>query len=110
MARMKRVARDHEDVLQNIEFVLVNGTGDDPELDDRTVALALRACLVGKGAEHPGAGRLVRQLRELRETRTELSDDAWRESLRVVLESVDRHSSYEPGETSYLDFAGEFFD
>jgi tRNA-dihydrouridine synthase len=110
MARMKRVARDHEDVLQNIEFVLVNGTGDDPELDDRTVALALRACLVGKGAEHPGAGRLVRQLRQLRETRTELSDDAWRESLRVVLESVDRHSSYEPGETSYLDFAAEFFE
>jgi hypothetical protein len=110
MARMKRVARDHEDVLQNIEFVLVNGAGNDPELDDKTVARALRACLVSKDAEHPGADRLVRQLVELRETRADVSDDVWRESLRVVLESVDRHSSFEPGETSYLDFAGEFIE
>ena len=51
---------------------------------------------------------LVMALRAMRQLREDLTDDVWREALRVVADSVKRHSDFRPGETSYLSFAGQF--
>ena len=110
MKRMKQMARDHEDVLQNIEFVLVNSHRQDPEIDDRVTDQALRACLSGAdpaGLEPP-VPDLIAALTSFRQVREDVSEEVWREGLRVVQESVRRHSQFRPGETSYLDFAGQY--
>jgi len=44
---LKRMPRDHLDVLQNIEFILVTGYREDRSIDDRIVADALKAAING---------------------------------------------------------------
>ena len=107
-ARMKRMARDHADVLQNIEFGLVAHWRSYSRTDDRFVAEALKANIAGKEAADPNVNVLAERLKEIREMRSEIADDVWAEALRVVLDSVDRHSEYKPGEISYLQFAGKY--
>jgi hypothetical protein len=107
-ARMKQMARDHEDVLQNIEFALVNGHRDDPRIDDHDVFEALRASRNGKEPEEPRAASLFAALAAVREMREDIDDLVWRQALQVVEESVKRHSDMRPGDTEYLKFAGRF--
>jgi uncharacterized alpha-E superfamily protein len=107
-SRMKHMARDHEDVLQNIEFALVNGHREDPEIDDRDVFEALRVSLNDGETDEERVDGLVMALRATRQFREDITDDVWREALRVVADSVKRHSERRPGETSYLSFAGQF--
>ena len=52
--------------------------------------------------------RLVDGLAEIRAFRSDISDDIWILGLRVVMDSVRLHSAMSPGETTYLEFAGEF--
>lgn len=106
--RMTRVSRDHVDVLQNIEFLLVGTRREYPEIDDRDVREALRATLNGTGSSSIRVTSLIMALATARENRVGLSSDVWRDCLRVVADSVDRHSSFRPGETSYLDFAAQY--
>ncbi|MFO0952809.1 MAG: hypothetical protein U0835_17000 [Isosphaeraceae bacterium] len=109
-ARINSVPRQHEAVLQAIETVLVKAWRHDPEVDDATCARALRACMAGSGGGtlDPRADDLVRQLALVREHLPDLPESAWRECLRLVVESVDRHSTRRPGDTAYLEFAEEF--
>jgi hypothetical protein len=107
-SRMKQMSREHMDVLQNIEFSLVSGHRNDPSIDDRAVFEALSASLSNREpGEQPVSG-LVMALQEMRQYREDITDDVWREALRVVGDSVKRHSELRPGETSYLSFAGRF--
>ena len=106
--RMKQMARDHEDVLQNIEFALVDGHRNDPRVDDGDARAALRACLQGTVPDDPRAAGLAGALGEIRILREDVADDVWHDALRVVEESVRRHSQFRPGETSYLAFAAQF--
>jgi hypothetical protein len=107
-ARMKQMAREHEDVLQNIEFTLVNGHREDPAVDDRTAFEALRAARNGKEPEEPRPARLFAELAAIRQFREDIDEGVWRQALQVVEESVKRHSDMRPGETEYLKFAAEF--
>ena len=50
-ARMEQMASEHQDVLQNIEFVLVNEHRADPTIDDRHVDAALKTALGGGFAQ-----------------------------------------------------------
>jgi hypothetical protein len=102
------MSRDHQDVLQNIEFALVTGHREDPRVDDRDARSALRACLQGKDADGPRAARLAESLAAIRRLREDISDAVWNDALRVIEESVRRHSGFRPGETSYLAFASQF--
>ena len=108
VSRMKRMAREHEDVLQNIEFALVDGRRDDPGVDDRDALAALIACRLGTEAEEPRVGELVDRLTAIRELREDVSADVWAEALRVIEDSVRRHSNLRPGEISYFDFAARY--
>ena len=104
----KRMTRDHVDVLQNIEFSLLSGHREDPAIDDRLVAGVLRAAIHGDMPEDVRAQSLSEGLDEIRQVRSDVSDDVWRDGLRVVLQSVHTHSSLRPGSRAYLDFVSGF--
>ncbi len=110
-SQMKHLVRDHLDVLQNIEFVLVRIARQDPGIDDRAIDQALRHCIKGteppEDADHK-VGLLIKTLETVRETRINVSDDIWIAALRKVDESVQLHSELRPGEKSYLQFVEEF--
>ena len=105
---LKRMPRDHLDVLQNIEFILVTGYRDDRSIDDRIVADALKAAINGNVPDDPRSVSLNDGLESIREIRSDVSDDVWRDGLRTVLQSVHRHSSLKPGCRWYLDFVSGF--
>jgi hypothetical protein len=105
---MEKLSGEHEDVLQNIEFVLVTAHRDDPEVDDRVVSDALRSFLGGPPPADPLTQQIAGSLADIRQLRAEIPEHVWRDALRVVHDSVKRHSQLQPGETSYLDFVDEY--
>jgi len=105
---LKRMARDHQDVLQNIEFVLVSGYRSDRSIDDRIVADVLKAAILDDIPEDARAQTLNEGLEEVREIRSDISDDIWLDGLRTVLQSVHRHSSLIAGSRGYLDFVSDY--
>jgi hypothetical protein len=110
-AGLKRMTRDHLDVLQNIEFTLVRQSREDPAVDDRIIDQALRICMNppdSLDAEEPLVRELCLELEAMRSTRADVSNEIWTAGLRTVDQSVRRHSSLAPGETSYLDFVQDY--
>ncbi len=105
---MKHMARDHLDVLQNIEFVLVSGYRSDRSIDDCIVADVLIAAILDAEPEDIRAQSLNESLENIHVLRSDISDDIWRDGMRTVLESVHRHSSLKPGSRGYLDFVSDF--
>jgi hypothetical protein len=105
---LKRMVRDHQDVLQNIEFVFISRYREDPSIDDRIVANALKTAIHGDMAEDTLAESLNKDLEGERLLRSDVSDEIWRDGLRTVLQSVQRHSYLRPGEREYLDFVSGF--
>jgi len=105
---MKRMMQEHEDVLQNIEFVLVAAHRADYGVDDHVAIEALHAAIKGLSPSDPRAQRLVKRLAEMRAERADIGDKVWRDALSVVLHSARRHSDGRPGSTGYLDFAAGF--
>ncbi len=105
---LKRMTRDHVDLLQNIEFALVSQYRRNGAIDDRIVADALRAAIQGAMPADARAQSLTEGLEEIRELRSDLPDDIWRNGLQTVLQSVHRHSSLRPGARGYLDFVSDF--
>ena len=105
---LKRMTRDHHDLLQNIEFILVSGYREDGSIDDRIISDALKAAIRGDTAEYALAESLNEDLEEMRLLRSDVSDDIWRDGLRTVLQSVQRHSNLRRGEREYLDFVCDF--
>jgi len=102
------MTRDHQDVLQNIEFTLISEYRKDGSIDDRIVAEVLKAAIRGEEPESARAQSLNEDLEEIREFRADVPDDIWRDGLRTVLQSVHRHSNLRPGERGYLDFVSDF--
>src|SRR3972149_4018287 len=101
---LKRMRRDHLDVLQNIEFVLIRNYREDNTINDHIVEVALRAAINSDVPKDDCAQLLNRELETIRQFRSDVSDDIWRDALRTVLQSVHRHSNLKPGSRDYLDF------
>jgi len=104
----RKMTRDHVDVLENIEFALVSAWRKDASIDDRAVALALKAAIVQSPPADALAARLYGELAAVRSFREDVADDIWKAGLKVVLESVHTHSDAAPGDYEYLSFAGAF--
>lgn len=104
---LKDMARNNLDVLQNIEFILLSEYENDVSIDDSVVAEALRAAVLNTNPQDDTAQFLKERLEEIREVRSDASDDIWRDGLRTVLQSVLRHSSLKPGCRWYLDFVSD---
>jgi hypothetical protein len=105
---LKRMTRDHQDVLQDIEFVFISRYREDGRIDDRIISNALKAAIGGDTAENALAESLNKDLEGVRLFRSDVSDEIWRDGLRTVLQSVQRHSNLRPGEREYLDFVSYF--
>ncbi len=105
---MKHMARNYLDVLQNIKFVLVSGYRSERSIDDCIVADALKAAILDAEPQDIRAQSLNESMENIRELRSDISDDIWRDGLRTVLESVHRHPSLKPGCRWYLDFVSGF--
>ena len=105
---MKKMMREHSDLLQNIEFVLVTGHRQDPSIDDRMVLTALKCVLRADVPDDLRAITLVENLLEVEEMRNDVPEHVWHECLRVVMESVRNHSTLKPGATGYLDFVAPY--
>ena len=105
---LKQMTRNHEDVLQNIEFILISGYRQDRTIDDRIVAEVLRAAIQGATPADARVQALIESLGEMRQFRSDVSNETWRNGLRTVLQSVHRHSSLLAGSRGYLDFVCKF--
>src|SRR5262249_35059950 len=77
---LKKMSRDHEDVLQNIEFTLVQCYRQDPEIDDRAVDAALQAYLNNSEPEDELVVALLDALDAVRECRSDVDDRIWRDA------------------------------
>lgn len=104
---LKDMTRNYLDVLLNIEFILLSEYENDVSIDDRIVAEALRTAVLNTEPDDDIVQFLKERLEEIRQIRSDVSDDIWRDGLRTVLQSVLRHSSMKPGCTWYLDFVSD---
>lgn len=109
IGRMKRMAREHEAVLQGIESVLVSGREVDPAVDDHAAAAAIHAALTDTVPDDPRVAPIARELAAERAAH-DVPDRIWHDALRVVRDSIHRHSAIGPGEVSYLDFVAEYME
>lgn len=107
-ALFRKMTRDHVDVLQNIEFTLVQAWREDEAVDDWIVLKALTSSLRQEEPSHPLARAIFQRLAEARALRGDVSDEIWKAGLKVVIESVKTHSDAQPGEVSYLSFVEGF--
>lgn len=105
---MRMISENYLDVLQNIEFVLVDGYRHDRSIDDCTVRDVLKALIYQKEYGDPRVQVLVNVLKEVRSTRDDISDAIWKAALRVVLDSVHTHSTLVPNTRGYLDFVSRY--
>lgn len=105
---LKRMARDHEDLLNSIEAALVRAFRFTDEVDDAVCHSAIEAVLSGQAPRHPLAAVLAGNLAKVRQTRPDVSDTVWQDALRVVAQSIHTHSSRQKGQTDYLLFVTAF--
>lgn len=97
----------YQDVLQNIEFMLVQYHRESP-YDDATVAQVLSCAIRKADTDDHVVAVVLGALAQAHDMREDIPGEAWQNALRVVYASVRRHSTLEPGDTSYLDFVSGF--
>ena len=105
---MRRMTKDHLDVLQNIEFAIVTKYREDGSIDDGITANALKAAIGNGLTQDERAVSINEALQAIRKSRSDVPDNVWQAGLQTVLDSVRRHSDLRPGRTDYLDFVCEF--
>ncbi len=103
-----RIIAEHEDMLQNIEFALVNRYREDPRIDDRVLAEALTAAILDTRPVSDLVLSVKEALKAIRGMREEIADQTWIECLQTVLRSVRRHSHCHRGQRDYIDFVSPF--
>ena len=104
----KRMTRDHLDVLQNIEFTILSASRSHSNIDDKIVASALKTAIADGEPLEGLSGLLIKDLENIRLIRTDVSDQIWKDGLKVVLRSVYNHSAAQAGDIDYLDFVSEY--
>ena len=105
---LKQMSRDHEDVLQNIELVLVTAYRSFGDVDDHAAHEAVTCALTSETPKTAAVAAMVSSLTRAREMRDDVSDQVWTDCLKVVAQSIRRHSTFAPGETEYFDFVSMF--
>jgi len=105
---MRRMSRDHQDVLQNIEFALVSTWRDRDDVDDRACHAAIESLLTGSQPTGDAASALSGRLLAIRDMRADVPDRLWVDGLRVVAGSIRTHSRRGPGDVDYLIFVAQY--
>jgi len=104
----KQMTSDHVDVLQNIEFSIVSASRCNSNIDDRVVASVLKTAIAGGDAADELSHSLIKALEDIRLLRADVSDEIWKNGLKVVLQSVCDHSDMRTGDRDYLEFISSF--
>jgi len=105
---MKQISENHLDLLQNIEFALISCYRRDDTVDDCILRDVLKAILFKKTYDDIRIQELAAQLQAIREMREDISADIWNDALRVVLDSINTHSSLAPEARGYIDYISPF--
>jgi len=110
-ATLKHIVRDHIDILQDIDTVLLAYAEESQEVDDRTIDEALgilrRKNESIRDAEHH-VKSICLLLGHIRTRHEDVSDTIWLGALRTVQDELRRHSSLNPGEKSYIEYASNY--
>jgi len=107
----REMTLNHIDVLENIEFAVINVWRKNKQIDDRAVAAALKAMIKGEEPKDILSCLVKKAIENARLICPDVSDEIWTKGLKVVLESVCTHSPadvIEQGDTYYLEFADMF--
>ena len=104
----RRLVRNHADLLQNIEFALLNAASESHDVDDQCIEKILRHAITQQVPKDSMIGEALDSLAAIRQMRAFDSDDLWFDALRVIYTSLKRHSSCEAGEFSYLRFISNY--
>ncbi len=104
----QRMIEQHQDLLQNIEFALVTAYRENTAIDDATMAKALKNLILSQPPGGEPEQKLTEALTEVREMRSDITDNIWRDGLRTVLQSIDRHSNLKPGKRDYIEFISRY--
>ena len=104
----REMTNKHVDVLENIEFAIINVWREHPLIDDRAVATALKAAIKAEEVNDIMPRLLKKSLEGARLIRSDVPDEIWTKGLKVVLESVYTHSDAKQGDREYLEFADMF--
>ncbi len=104
----KRMTRNHLDVLQNIESTILSASRSHSNIDDKIVASALKTAIADEDPVEELSGLLVKDLDNTRLIRADVSNQLWKDGLKVVLKSVYNHSAAQAGDRDYLDFVSEY--
>jgi len=104
----KQMTSDHVDVLQNIEFSIVSAYRRSSNIDDKVVASALKTVIAGGDAADELSHSLIEALEDIRLLHADVSDEIWKNGLKVVLQSVYDHSDMRTGDRDYLKFISPF--
>lgn len=103
-----RMIENHRDILQNIEFALLQCYRENNKIDDAAIADALQCAILSQQPNSKQTENIVEALTEMRQVREDISDELWLDGMRTVLRSVDRHSNLKAGKRDYIDFASQF--
>ena len=106
--RSRRMTSRYTNVLQSIEKALMLAYHNDGRIDDRAVVAAIQSILCDEAPEHPPAHVVVDKLVQFGNQREDVTEELWRDGLRVALESIHNHSPLRRGNTQYLDFISQF--
>ncbi len=109
-AAMKRNARANIDVLLTIEGTFVRCWSQDDRIDDAVVWSVLRWMILEDPPSIMPHAWLFSELLLAREAGREVDAETWTECLRVVKDSVERHSTRQSGDCSYLLFVEATMD
>ena len=108
---MKSMSRDHLDVLQNIEFTLVNHAREEPR---SMIGSSMRRLRWPSGVPNPAriprnsSSSSWRCCEAMRDFRSDVPDNIWQGGLKTVRDSVRRHSTLSPGEKAYIRFVEKY--
>ena len=105
---MKRMSRDHHDILQNIELALVSTCRHRDDVDDRACHAAIESVLMRRQPADEAVSALSERLLAIRDARSDVAERLWLDGLRVVAGSIRTHSQCRPGEVAYLSFVGQY--
>jgi hypothetical protein len=104
LARASQHSDRNLDVLFNIESTCARCAAEDQRIDDAVVWSVLQSLVVEDPPSTLPHAWLYSEILAARELGRDIDEEIWSECLRMVRDSVERHSNRRPGDCSYLTF------
>ena len=103
-AKVSQHSKSNLDVLFTIEGTCTRCAMEDQRIDDAVVWSVLRDLILEDPPSTLPHAWLYSEILAARELGRDIDEETWNECLRIVRDSVERHSDRDPGDCSYLAF------